>query len=73
MPVHVFAFCQLKIRLPFGTLYFVFQDILQLLMRVLLFGELLLPGFYGEKKTGIDENPPKLKNAFMSLHRNQLW
>ena len=73
MPVHVFSFCQLKIRLPFGTLYFVFQDILQLLMRVLLFGELLLPGFHGEKKTGIDKNLPKLKNAFMNLHRNQLW
>ena len=48
-------------------------DIVQPLIRVFFFGELLLPSFYDKKKTGIDKNLPKLKNAIMSAHRNQVW
>ena len=38
----------------------------------MLFGELLLPGFYGKNKIGIHKNLPKLKNAIIFALRNEL-
>ena len=39
-------------------------------IRILLSGELLIPGFFEKKKSGTDRNLPKLKNNIMSVYRN---